>query len=80
MDINNVFTLNDLNPVRQARVVAIKTKTVEQLQELMQAGLLLNARINIIHRDRQHILFFSNNKELAVDREVASEIHVEPDE
>jgi hypothetical protein len=43
----------------------------------MQAGVLPDACVNVIHRDERHVLFFTNYKELAVDQVLASQIYVE---
>ena len=76
MDISRVITLSDLKPSQQGRVVTIKTKNVEELQRLMQAGILPDACVKVLHQDGRHILFFANYKELAVDQEVASGIYI----
>ncbi len=79
MVMNRVIALNDLKPDQLGRVVTIKTKTVQELLKLMGAGILPDARINVMHRDGGHVLFFANCKELALDREIASRIFVEPE-
>jgi hypothetical protein len=80
MDINEVMTLSDLKPAQHGRVVIIKTKTFYQLQSEIKGGLLLNAFITVVHRDGRHVLFFANDKEVAVDQDIASGIYVRPDE
>ena len=77
--MNQIIALNELKPDQQGRVVSIKTKTNQELQKLMEAGIVPDARVNVMHRDRGHVLFFANTKELAVDQEIASGIYVEPD-
>ena len=79
MDMNQVMTLSDLKPDQHGRVITISTKTDDEMQKLMLAGMLPNAYINLIQNDRRNILFFANNEELAVDREIASRIYVELD-
>jgi len=76
MDISRVITLSDLKPSQQGKVVTIKTKNIQELKRLMQAGVLPDACVNVLHRDGRHVLFFVNYKELAVDQEVASGIYV----
>ena len=77
--INRVIALSDLKPDQQGRVVTIKTKTTQELLKLMGAGILPDARVNVMHRDKGHVLFFANYRELALDQEIASGIYVEPD-
>lgn len=77
MDLNRTIQLSDLKPGQPARVASIRTEAVEDLRRLMQAGVLPNASVNVIHRDRRHILFFTNYKEVAVDQDIASRIYVE---
>ena len=79
MDINRVITLSDLKPAQPSRVVSIRTKTVQQLLRLMQAGVIPNACVNVIQRNGRNVLFFANYEELAVDQEIASGIYVELD-
>ena len=74
-----ILALNELKPDQQGRVVSIKTKTNQELLKLMGAGIVPDARVNVVHQDRVHVLFFANTKELAVDQEIASGIYVEPD-
>jgi Fe2+ transport system protein FeoA len=76
MDISRVITLSDLKPSQQGRVVTIKTKNVQELKRLMQAGVLHDACVNVLHKDGRYVLFFANYKELAVDQEVALGIYV----
>ena len=77
--MNRIIALNEMKPDQQGRVVSIKTKTNQELLKLMGAGIVPDARVNVMHRDRGHVLFFANIKELAVDQEIASGIYVEPD-
>jgi Fe2+ transport system protein FeoA len=78
MDMNRVIALSDLRPDQQAKVVIVRTKTAQELQSLMMAGILPNAQVNVMHRDGRHVLVFADCKELAVDREIAAGIYVEP--
>jgi Fe2+ transport system protein FeoA len=76
---NWIIALSDLKPDQQGRVVNIKTKTVQELLKLMGVGIVPDARINVVHSDKGHVLFFANYRELALDNEIASGIYVEPD-
>jgi Fe2+ transport system protein FeoA len=77
--MNRIIALSDLKPDQQGRVVKIKTKTTQELLKLMGAGIVPDASVIILRRDRGHILFFANYRELALDHEIASGIYVEPD-
>jgi len=79
MDMNRVIKLSDLKPHQHGRVITIQTKTHDEMSRLMVAGVLPNACINLIQNDRRNVLFFANNDELTVDREIASRIYVELD-
>jgi Fe2+ transport system protein FeoA len=77
--MNQVRALSDLKPDQQGRVVSIRTKSTRELQGLMRAGVLPDACVKVVQRDGRHVLFFANFEELAIDREIASGIYVEPD-
>jgi Fe2+ transport system protein FeoA len=77
--MNRIIALSDLKPDQQGRVVNIKTKTAQELLKLMAAGIVPDVRVNVLHSDQWHVLFFANYKELALDHEIALGIYVEPD-
>ena len=75
--MNRIVPLCDLSPSQDGRVTSIHAKTIQIFHQLMGLGLLPNAQIRVVQNDSQHVLFFAGFNELAVDREIASEILVE---
>ena len=80
MAIDRIIALSGLKPSQQGRVVTIKTVNVLDLQKLMQAGVLPDACVKVLHQDGSHVLFFTNYKEIAVDHEVAARIYIGVDD
>jgi Fe2+ transport system protein FeoA len=76
MAVDRIVALSGLKPSQRGQVVTIKTVNVQDLQKLMQAGVLPDACVNVLHQDGSHVLFFANHKEIAVDHEIASRIYV----
>ena len=77
--MNRIIALSDLKPDQQGIVVNIKAKTPQELLKLMGAGIVPDARVNVMHSDKGHVLFFANYRELAMDHEIASSIYVKTD-
>ncbi len=80
MDMKRILALSDLNQNQECRVVSIRTKTTQDLHSLMRAGIFPDVSIRVAQCDRNHLLIFADYRELAVDREIASGIFVEPAE
>jgi Fe2+ transport system protein FeoA len=77
--MNRLIVLSELKPDQQGTVVKIKAKTAQELLKLMGVGIRPDARVSVIQRDKSHVLFFTNTRELALDHDIASGIYVEPD-
>ena len=78
MALNRIIALSDLKSDQQGRIVTVGTAISTELQSLLRAGIKPNACVSVVQRDGWHILFFADSRELAVDREIASEIYVKP--
>jgi Fe2+ transport system protein FeoA len=75
--MNLIRPLRDLDRAQKGRIVSVEAKTLQELQCLRRAGVLPGAEVDVIHNNSRYVHFVVGSDELAVDRQIASEIYVE---
>ncbi len=74
MDMITLIPLASLQCRESGRVASIRSVNSTELHELMAAGLLYGARVDVVHSDFGKVLLIAGCHEVALDQEAASRI------
>ncbi len=76
MDIDGLTQLVCLRCGEGGVVAAMQAGNASKLRRLMEMGLALGIRIDLIQKDSRNVLIFAGQHELALDRDMASCVFV----